>query len=162
MAAPKGNTNAEILEYVSIDEIRDKDKKDWESEKEFCDYLEINIENICLDLLDEKYICHQREFQIYRTTGRTARRIDFLITTDKGNVLCEVKRPTESSMQMFYAVSQILLYLHLAEIKGIKIHRSIILTNDSHEDLTGVINKFQLPIEIYIVGKKQLYKHVCP
>jgi DNA-binding sugar fermentation-stimulating protein len=105
MAAPKENKNAEVIIKL--------DKKEFNYESEFCDYLEDNIENVCNDLLNEKYISHIREYYISKSKRKygKSKRVDFLIKTNKGNILCEVKKPTDHYMQLLYSISQIEVFI---------------------------------------------------
>lgn len=137
-----------------------EDKLDFDKESYFCDFLETNIVNLCNDLLNEKYISHQREFHLckHQKKGGKSKRVDFFITTDKGNVLCEVKNPTDHYLQLTDAVSQMMSYLIDCEQNGMKIHRYIIITNKYSYEIQAIINRFKLPFEVFVIGKNNLYK----
>lgn len=133
---------------------------DFKTESELCDYLENNISDVCNDLFEEKYFMHVREFNLDQQYlfGPRQKRIDFFITTTTGNILCEVKNPTNLYSELTNSISQMMSYIVTSKKNEIRFHRSIIITSRYHDQFREIINEFNLPIELFCVSKSKLLK----
>lgn len=134
--------------------------KDFKNEKEFCDFLERNIENVCKDVFNDEYISHERESFIHpvrriSSKGCSKTRIDFLITCKKGNYLVECKNPSNSQRELNRCLSQVLDYIVVCENFNVAYKSAWILSTKYHNSVHQIIQRFDLPINLCIMNKTQ-------
>jgi len=140
-----------------INQILDSLKKDFNSERELCEYIEANIASFCKDCLGVTYKSHIREKPLSQLTSKRSikgnKRIDFLIiTSDNERIGIECKNPKYQS-ELSYAVGQCLTYLTLFELMGEPISRMAIVATKIEPSLTFTIDKFNLPILFIAMDK---------
>lgn len=145
------------LKFKSAKEIKKFAKFPWK-EKQLCDYLEDKIKEFCLEVLDEEYVSHKREwyFWLKRFWWNTMS-IDFMVETKNGLILLEVKNPTAPWSEMASAIWQSLVYRSHAEYKWYDVYRNIILTTRTTVNINGTIVSMKLPIELIVIQEDLTY-----
>jgi len=141
--------------------VKDIIEDDFSNEKDLCEFIESNIEEFCVEVLDVEYLSHIREFQLVKT-GRNRlkgnRRIDFFIRSKCGKTIgIECKHPTYIS-ELSNCVGQCLSYIALFEAQGIILDRLVITSTRVDNILPLVIHKFRLPIEYVAMDKTKHLK----
>jgi hypothetical protein len=133
-------------------------KQDFKTEKDLCNYIENNIELFCIDVLNDIYISHSREFSINKKMRyNDNKKIDFFIKCANKTYAIEVKNPTYKS-ELYAGIGQLLTYTVLFEINQIKVDRYILLTTKYDEIASKTIKKYNLPIDLYIFCKSTYLK----
>lgn len=123
----------------------------FQSEREFCAYLEANMDNFCKDVLDDELFSYRKEsYLIHKSFGRNIPRIDFDIKTKKGiRVLVECKNPSQTFAEMSRAISQLLTY---ATIAG-EDCKLVLATSATIPIIQETIMKYELPITVALINK---------
>jgi hypothetical protein len=149
--------------FYDISELTDTLSKDFDNERNICDFIETNIDLFTKDCLNYELMSYEREYQIVKGTRkriRGNRRIDFLIKTKCGkNIGIEVKHPRGTS-ELSNAVGQCLTYLTLMEIQGTFLDKIIIVSSKIDFVLPLVITKHNLPIEFFGFDKSKHVKFI--
>ena len=158
-------TNSESMKHPGGRPLRFKTVKDfksktsgWNTEKEFVDFIEHNLETFCHDVLKESYALHKREWYLcgLKTFGANKPRIDLMVETTTGRrVGIECKRPYQTFADLSRALSQLLSYATLAEMNGYPLDVLYILTTEYNEILEMVIQKYELPIKVIVFSRYQ-------
>lgn len=123
-------------------------------EKDLCDFIEERIKDFCLEVLWEKYISHQREWQFtfHKRFAWNKSAIDFIIATENWNILIEVKNPKNYSLHdLTSGLWQSLNYYNKAKVNWYDIYRNIILTTKTNLEVISTIQNLNLPIEMIIL-----------
>lgn len=157
--------NNSLYKWVDSQPISYKDyldifSSDFKKESELCDYIENNIKNVCIDLFEDEYVSHEREFNIDKVSyyKGSPKRIDFYIITKKHKILCEVKNPTNVYSELTNGMAQMMSYIVTAERNNIEYDRTVIISSKYHGQFLDIRNRFNLPIEFYCVSKSKLLK----
>ena len=139
-------------------------EKPFKSEKDFCDYIELNIELFCNDILGVSYLSHKREYIVHgghtRVNGvahkiKGTRKIDFVIKSIDGQIIgVECKDPFFES-ELINGIGQILSYLAFMELNEKPANRIILLSTSIHPMIPHIIRRFSLPIEYIVMDKNK-------
>lgn len=138
-------------------EVKDALSKDFQSERELCDYVEDNIILFVKDILGLEYEKHAREFPLATTKKRYrgSKRIDFYIITKCGQRIgVECKDPRNGN-ELAAAVGQCLSYITLFELNEKPIDRMVILSTKIDSCLPLILNKFNLPLDFICMDKSK-------
>lgn len=129
----------------------------WSSEKQLVDFVEHNIIKFTKDSLGLEYISHAREwyFSNSKAFGANKPRIDLMILTNKGRVGVECKLPKQAFSELSKSLSQILSYSVLADLSNNPLERLVLITTQYDPIISGVIEKYELPIDIVVLGRQQ-------
>lgn len=147
-----------------LDGIEAKDffaqNSDFSTEKDFCDYLELNMDNVCKDIFKSPLIKYERESYIDVKRGNfglrgSQTRVDFFITCENGCYLIEAKKPGNLQREMNRSLAQILDYILVCEDCGVKLKGAWIFTTRIHESIVRLIARFKLPIHVCILNKQE-------
>lgn len=131
----------------------------FNNEKEFCDYIEINISIFLKTCLNLEYKSHTREQLLgvkSRIRQKGSKRLDFFVLTACGKeIVIECKNPkyiTDSS----YAIGQVLEYG--ATIAKYRRHPDmlVLLSTRMEPTICNTIRQYNLPI-LYIAMDKENY-----
>lgn len=139
------------------------DYGDFSSEKEMCDYIELNHKVFCEDILEERFVSYDREWHVGLPIKRGPRRlhVDFRFETDKSkNILVECKNAKSSYIEVRNAISQLMSYVVSAESEGIKIDRCVFVSNRYDHVVTMMIRRYNLEIEYILFKRNQMMKLV--
>ena len=142
--------------FIDIKELFNK-ADDFKTEKDLCDFIEINIEKFCADI-GINYKSHERESYItkHKRFGNNRPKIDFYIQDQDGEyILLEVKKP-RSQREVIPAISQLLQYFVIAEQAGLKVKKSFLLTTKCEAEVIEVIERFKLPIDLILFAKGKM------
>lgn len=136
--------------------LEDRILNSFSSEKGMCNFIESNI----IDFTNELgliYKSHVREYPLYpwKRRSKGTKRIDFLIETESGKVVIEVKDPTYKS-EHCAALGQILSYAQILEKNGVIANRLILVSSTLDIHVTEVISRFGLPIEYVIIDESKM------
>jgi len=136
---------------------------DFSREKDLCDYIEVNADRFCRDVLEEDYVSHHREWDMGHSmspwygTGR--RTVDFMFRTDKSDcVIVECKNPTHTYSELRDAVSQLMAYRVMCMDSGIEPNRCLIVTSEYHPIVGRMIHEYSLPFELIVLAKGKAMK----
>lgn len=139
---------------------RKEDILDFKNEKEFCRFIEENIDILFRDMFGEKVLSCSSEY--YFTKGKrkfeggNKPRVDFYIVTDKRKYIVEVKKPGKDLTSLVAGVSQIMGYAVLAQEKGLEYDELVIITNKHDKRINRMIEIFKLPIKVIVITKSFL------
>lgn len=144
------------LKYKTVEEFLTKDTP-WVRESDLVDFIETNIELFVSDSLNSNYITHKREwfFQDSRPFGANKPRIDLMIETDGGRVGVECKLPKQTFAELSRAISQLLAYSVMADNHKNSLDRLVLVTTQYNPIVSGIIQKYELPIDLIIMGRHQ-------
>ena len=125
-------------------------------ESELCTFIEDNIESFTYNLLGSDYIGHTREamlFKQFSPGSQRGSRADFLIETETGPIVVEVKNPKQKHHELSRAISQLLTQgsCH-KQLYGV-MPRMILVSSAYHEIVHTVISDFALPIEVVYLSR---------
>lgn len=121
------------------------------TEKELCDFIELNMAEFCRNALGCDLFSFKREsFMRERTFGANKPRVDFEIVTDQGIYLVECKNPTQIFSEVTKGISQLLAYSVLAEPTETKL---VLLTSGTLPIIQQTILKFELPIMVVYLNE---------
>lgn len=141
-----------------IELVKDSLDNSFQSEKQLCDYIELNIELFTKECLGFEYLSHKREYPLFNVNRRSLRgnrRIDFLIKTKCGkNIAVECKKPKYDS-ELSAAIGQCLSYIALFECSGMIIEKIVLLSTKVDYVIPLVINKFNLPVQYICFDKSK-------
>lgn len=125
----------------------------FKSEKELCDYLEINIQSFALEILGEPLVSYKRESYLgYRAFGANKPRIDFELFTPNKRVLVECKNPTNVFGEITRAISQLLTYGAMAGGDC----ELVLVTSKTLPIVQQTILRYNLPIKVVYLTKDVL------
>lgn len=143
---------------IRTDEWRKYVTNGFISEKEMCDYIESHYNDFARDVLEIEYGNAQREYY-FGIGGRTNKpHIDFMFTSkDDKNILVECKNTGEAG-GLLNGIGQLLSYIIIAENQGIKISRSCLVLNKYDDRIRAIIDRFNLPIEVFIFSRDYILK----
>jgi hypothetical protein len=129
----------------------------FKSEKEFVDYLCLNIDAVIKDFYDEEVAEVKRNVSVqFRVFGANKPSIDLTVTTKSGKQIgIECKNPKQPYHETSRAVSQLLAYAVLAEEVGRPFDELAIITSDRHNIGCKVIKKYNLPIRVFYVDREK-------
>lgn len=128
----------------------------WKTEKEFVDFIELNIELFTREIIGAEYLLHKREWYLsdIKRFGANKPRMDLMIETkDFKRVGIECKLPTQSFSDLSRTMSQLLAYGVIAEGNNRPFHKMYILTTQYDQVLEQVIQKYELPIDVVVFSK---------
>ena len=132
----------------------------FKREKDLANYIERNIENVCIELFNDKYRNHIREFKIPLEAGKcrqgargSAASIDFIINCEKQTYIVELKNPKNLFSEITRAIGQLWIYKYLLE--SIYPKADIILITTKHDKYTAAaIDKYKMPFRYIVFNKK--------
>jgi len=142
----------EIVKYFN-------DTNHFKTEKDLCDYIELNMNLFCKELFEDEYISHEREFNLFKylhpkINQRRAKqhsRIDFLIKCKNSNYAVEVKnRKEELAAKPF---GQMLLYNMELKQAGI-IAKQCIVSSFYDYRLQALIRFYGLDFDYFLFNKE--------
>lgn len=146
------------MKELNFEQVKEYFKsKEFNKEKDMCDYIEDNIDIFCEEVLNTKYISHQRESYLDKAVKLQPNKphVDFFIETEnKEYIIVECKNPINVYRENVLAIGQILDYIRVAENNGFKIKEAWICTSRIKEGICETINKFNLPIKVCLLNKK--------
>ncbi len=149
--------------FYDYSDVQNAMKNHFESEKELCDYIQLNMALFVADCLNEEVTEFSREYPLNgrcRAGAKGNRRVDFFIKTKSGqNIILECKNPYYKS-EIANAVGQCLSYIALFELMEQRIDRMIILSTKIDSTLPLIIQRFNLPIEFIAFDKDKFLKYV--
>lgn len=151
--------NWELSQSVKCNGIVDINS--FNNESDFCDYIELNAERFCVDILEEEFVSYEREWDLnqYRVYGPRPKRVDFMFKTDKSEcILVECKNPTSAYSELRNAVSQIMSYNITCMENFITPERCVIVSTKYHPVVGKMIKHYNLDIEFYLVSKGKLMR----
>lgn len=126
------------------------------SEKELCDYIELNMPLFCKDVLGVELKGYKREYALTHTGRRSkgSRRVDFLIATTCGQVIAvECKDPHYEHSELTTGVGQLMSYICMFEMIEQKVDRYILVSTKLDFIVPLLIKRFGLPIEFIGMDK---------
>lgn len=133
-------------------------KKEFKTEKEMCDYIELNMKLFVEDILYDELISYQREFtlktkrRMFPNKGTPNPRIDFLIIGRHGRYAIEVKNPTQTYTELSRSIGQMMLYEMLFE--QINMPAKMYMVSSRHSIVfIEMINRFKLNYKYILLGK---------
>jgi len=132
--------------------------REFKTENELCDYLDMNMESLC-DQLKIDYKSHEREayMTMMKKFGANIPRIDFLIKDKDGEyILLEVKKPNGRPREVIMSIAQLLDYYLISENAGYKIKKAYILTTQVNKSFTAIAERFNLPIGLILFSKRKI------
>ena len=131
------------MQLCTLEEIKEvfNNKDCFKNEKEFCDYIESNIETFCKEILEVDFEDYKRESSLVnKRFGPNKPRIDFLIKCKDGEyVLVECKHPKNIYRENIGALSQLMNYVLLAERYNKKVKSIWLCTTKMKDDLIEII-----------------------
>lgn len=144
------------MEIKDVTEKLLKDKKTkFSKEKNFVDYLILNIDKMCFDFFEEELDFFKREYSILPRQNfgvGTNQKVDLFIRTKSGkNILIECKKPFNLLSDGNRAISQCLSYLVDAKRTSFKIDKMAIFTTRLHPTTLEIITEYKLPIEVWVI-----------
>jgi len=127
----------------------------FKSEKEYVDYLCLNIDSLIKDFYDESVESYQRNANLsFRLFGSNQPSIDILVTTTSGKRIgIECKNPKQEFHETSRSVSQLLSYAVLAEESENPLDELALVTSSQSNIGTKVIKRFNLPVRVFYVDK---------
>lgn len=131
---------------------------DFKTEKELCDYIELNIKAFCEDI-GIHYQNHARETYITKIKrfGANKPKIDFLVKDKQGKkTLIEVKNPKNLQREINRSIAQMLDYYIIAEENGHEIDKAYIVTTKCNPSFIKIVQRFNLPIGLILISKSKL------
>ena len=147
----------------SYHELSNSLSNDFLSEKEFCEFIENNIDTFVSECIGFEVDTYEKEYQLSKDKRRCVRgnrRIDFFIKTKCGkNIGVECKDPTGYS-ELTSAVGQCLGYITLFEMNEKKLDYIYIVSTKIDFILPAIINKFNLPIGFICIDKSKFIKYL--
>lgn len=152
MAVTRRQSNA-----ISVEDFKSM-TSGWSTESEFVDFIEVNIERLCTDILGGDYKSHQREWALMeqRMFGGNKPRIDMMIELKDGRRIgIECKRPKNSYSELSSVVSQLMCYSTIAEDNGLPMDEMYLLTTQYHNIVDRVIKRFNIPIKVVIFSRNK-------
>lgn len=135
--------------------------RDFNTEKELCDYINLHPAIFAKDVLEINYLGHDREYCISedRRLNKTWKaRVDFRFNGPNGDIYVECKNPVHTYSEANTGIGQILGYNCLAQLFNRRVDRYVLVTTKYNPILRMVISKFNLPIEVYIISKQRVVK----
>jgi len=130
--------------------------KAFTSERAMGDYIEINIAQFTIDILQDKYISHKRESCLtFKAFGANIPRADFLIEGENSTYIVEVKNPKNNN-EVTRGIGQILDY---ATIYG-KPCKLFMVTSKHDERFVRIVKRYKLPIEYVWLHKGVYFKPI--
>lgn len=143
-------------------EIAVGSQDDFANEKEFCDFIARNAENIANDVFGKeiKYVNREDNFLGRGKFMGRLPRVDFRLDfKDGSSAIVECKHPKKNRFhELSRALGQILSYSVLAERSDRKVQVIALFVTRYEEILGDVIKKFKLPVEVYVIGRKGVAK----
>lgn len=130
---------------------------DFKNEKDFVDYIELNIKSFCDEFIGSKYKSHKREYPIagYTKRYRGSKRIDLVIfTQDNRRIAVECKKP-KMGCELSQAIGQCLTYFAMSENLGDPFDMIMIVSTKIEWTLPITIDRFNLPIKFIALDKKK-------
>ena len=156
MAAPKRNKFADC---PKIDNWPEYIVKDFSSEREMCDYIDTFAQLFAEDILECRYEGHSREYVLEGSNPRKpGPRVDFVFNNEDGIILVECKNVTQTYNELVASIGQLLSYIILAEKSGRKVKRSCLVVSSFIGVIDDIINRYNLPIDVFIFSKNQVLK----
>lgn len=146
------------LKFKSVKELQQKidaSAKPFKTEKEFVDYLVLNIDKVINDFFGKQV----EEVRVntglsFRPFSANKPRIDILVETTEGTLIgIECKNPKQAYNETSRAVSQLLAYAVLAEEAGRPLDVLALITTSQHNIGTKIIKKYKLPIRVFYVDR---------
>lgn len=128
----------------------------FNTEKEFVEYLVININNWVKDFFNEEvenyYINKNLSLRFF---GPNKPSIDIVIKTKTGKKIgVECKNPKQLFHETSRAISQLLAYDILAEESGEPFDILAFVSSSKHNIGFKIIKKYKLPIRIFYIDKE--------
>lgn len=141
---------------VWMTEVKSVRTKDFEKEKDLLEYIELNIELFCKDVLEDSLVEYEveRQFVMMKRFQPRARRIDLYVRGEENEYLVELKNPTHPADNRA-AIGQILDYgRELPEAK------LVLVTTMFDWDTAKTIEYYDLPIKYVYLDKKRSLKYL--
>ncbi|MDQ0825410.1 hypothetical protein QFZ60_001583 [Arthrobacter sp. B2I5] len=142
---------------ISVDDFRTS-TCGWKSEREFVDFLEVNLAQFAEEELGASYLSHVREWYLtdLKPFGANKPRIDLMVRLKDGRRIgIECKRPTGSFSDISRSISQLLSYSVIANQNNAHMDQLYLLTTQYDEVLYQVITKYELPIKVIVFSRDQ-------
>jgi hypothetical protein len=133
-------------------------KTQFASEREFCDYLELNIHQFCIEDLGYEVGSYWREFSV---TGQLAssigsKRVDFFIKTKCGlNIIIECKVTSKENSEMPRAIGQILSYIEELRLRRFPVSYAVLVGTKISLIASQIIERYDLPITLIAMDKEK-------
>jgi len=134
-----------------------KDTDDFKTEKELCEYIEINMEIFCEEILGGKLKRYQREWYLTKLKrfGPNKPRIDFFVELEDGREIgIECKNPKFVFSELVKAISQLLVYGIIAEENNCKLDELVLVISKYDDYFIKVIRRFKLPLRVFVLSKQ--------
>lgn len=131
-------------------------KNQFKNEKDYQEYIELNIKLFCKDVLDlGEYICHESSYYLKRQKfSGNKEQVDLYITGTLGSAIVELKHPKHTKAEIRSGISQLLHYGTLADRYGVKYDKLFLVSPAFDDDLFETIKKYKLPIHIVYLTKQ--------
>lgn len=131
-------------------------KSDFKNEKEYQDYIELNINLFCKDVLDlGDYVSHKSQCYLKRQKfGGNNEKVDLYIVGTKGAGIVELKHPVHTKAEIRSGISQLLQYGALADMNGFKCDKLFLVSPCFDDNLFYMIKKYKLPIQLVYLTKQ--------
>lgn len=133
-------------------------KSGWKSEREFHDFIELNIERVSEEIICLPYESHRSEWYLsdFKGFGTNSPRVDLMIkAVDGTRHAIECKFPRHSFSELSRSMSQLLSYAVLAEAKGFPLASLWIFTTVYDDILRMTIERYKLPIRVVVFSRSQ-------
>ncbi len=133
--------------------------EEFNSEKELCDFIELNISQFCIEDLGFELDFYRRELPVSMNMrrGRMAHAVDFFIKTKCGkNIIVECKHPKSTTSELCRAIGQVLGYKAMFENNGLIIDSCIICSSFFSSIPYQIISRNKLPIDIIVMSKTKV------
>lgn len=129
----------------------------FKSEKEFVEYLLLNINEVVKDFFNEEVSSIEVDKPLhFRKFGPNLPRIDLIVTTKSNKRIgIECKNPKQSFHETSRAISQLLAYGVLADEVNDPFDTLALITSDRHNIGCKIITKYNLPIKIFYVDREK-------
>lgn len=139
---------------------RDYISDDFKTEKEMCNYIQSHSEEFAKDILGIEIIGCEREYYLGQRIRRGNRpHVDFMFRSKENDIIIvECKNVNNIFSELSGAISQLLSYYIIAEDNRINIKRMCLVVNKFDDRLRKVIEKFNLPIELFVFSKTNTLK----
>jgi hypothetical protein len=160
--APLGNSNnfketlSDMPDGRVVVNTRDIKTDDFKKEKDLIEYIVLNIDKFCQDILDDKLISFEKEYPLTPQLNKGRRKMaDLYIVCENGRYLIEGKNPFYKAENR-YAIGQLLDYgrEYIDSKKG---EVYLVLITTRYDLCTAkTIKYYNLPIKYVYIDKKRI------
>ncbi len=138
-----------------------RETKIFKSEKDLCDFIDLNAIDFATKILLIPYHGHKREFQVSGTQNwhiPFKARVDFKFSSPNGDIYVECKNPENECMQNSYHIGQLMAYSCASDYHERKVSRIVLVTTRMDKLILEMIKKFNLPFEVFLFSDKDFFK----